>query len=102
MEKVTIHMEEYEPGEVETEESDVQESRLRKEINLVLKAEKKILQYSDLTLLKTGKRYNLTVNCQFDKEKTLDEIHQVISDMERKLHGKFKDLRRVTIHAEPQ
>jgi cation diffusion facilitator family transporter len=101
VEKVTIHMEEYDPGEVETEEGDVQESRLRKEIGLILKAERKILRYSDLTLLKLGARYNLTVNCQFEKEKTLDEIHQAISEMERKLHGKIRTLRRITIHAEP-
>jgi cation diffusion facilitator family transporter len=101
VEKVTIHMEEYNPGEMKTAEGDVQEARLRKEIGLALKAERKILRYSDLTLLKLGKRYNLTVNCQFEKKKTLDEIHQIISDVERKLHGKFKNLRRVTIHAEP-
>lgn len=101
VEKVTIHMEEYDPGEVETGEEDVQEARLRKEIGVSMKAERKILQYSDLTLLKVGARYNLTVNCQFDKTQTLDDIHQVICDVERKLHEKFRRLRRITIHAEP-
>jgi len=101
VEKVTIHMEEYDPGEVETGEGDIQEARLRREIALSLSAERRILRYSDLTLLKVGTRYNLAVNCHFEKTKTLDDIHQVISDVERKLHDKFKNLRRITIHAEP-
>lgn len=101
VEKVTIHMEEYDPGEVETGEEGAYETRLRKDVGTSLNAERRILRYSDLTLLKVGTRYNLTVNCQFEKKKTLDEIHQVICDVERKLHEKFKHLRRITIHAEP-
>lgn len=101
VEKVTIHMEEYDPAEVETGKDDVREARLRKDIGQCLDAERKILRYSDLGLLKVGTRYNLTVNCQFEKTKTLDEIHQVINDLERRLHEKFKNVRRITIHAEP-
>jgi divalent metal cation (Fe/Co/Zn/Cd) transporter len=101
VEKVTIHIEEFDPGEVETEKNGVQEARLRKEIDLFLNAERKILRHSELGLLKVGTRYNLTVNCQFEKTRTLDEIHQVINDLERKLHEKFRNVRRITIHAEP-
>jgi cation diffusion facilitator family transporter len=101
VEKVTIHMEEYDPGEVETEKDDVRGSRLRKEISLYLDAERKILRYSDLALLKVGRLYNLTVNCQFEKTRTLGEIHQIIGELERKLREKFKNLRRIRIHAEP-
>ncbi len=101
VEKVTIHIEEYNPGEMETGKNDVQEARLRKEIGLILNAERKILRYSELTLLKVGTRYNLTVNCQFEKTQTLDEIHRVICDVESRLHEKFRNLRRITIHAEP-
>jgi divalent metal cation (Fe/Co/Zn/Cd) transporter len=40
--------------------------------------------------------------CQIEKTKTLDEVHQIISEVEANLFQRFKQLRRVTIHAEPK
>jgi divalent metal cation (Fe/Co/Zn/Cd) transporter len=53
-------------------------------------------------LLKEGHQYNATLTCQIEKAKTLDEVHQIISDVEAVLFRHFKQLRRITIHAEPK
>ncbi len=101
VEKVTIHMEEDHQGEVETEEDSKKEAQLRGTVARIIDADRRILRHSELTLLKTGNGYNLSVNCQFDRNKTLDEIHRIISELETKLYEKVKDLRRIKIHAEP-
>ena len=44
----------------------------------------------------------LRLTCQIDKTKTLEEVHQIISEIEATLFQQFKQLRRITIHAEPK
>ena len=99
--KVTIHMEESTGGEVEAGAETGTEEQLRKGIAQSLNAERRILRHSALTLVKVGDQYNLSVDCQFDRSKTLDEIHRVICDVETKLYHRFRSLRRITVHAEP-
>jgi len=99
--KVTIHMEETSSGEVEKGEETGSETGLRKAIERSITEDRRVLRCSEMTLLKVGDRYHLSVNCQFEKERTLDEIHQVICEIETKLYDDFSNLRRITIHAEP-
>jgi cation diffusion facilitator family transporter len=101
IENVTIHMEEYHPEESAIGEVTGREHRLRTEVAKMIGTEKRILEISDLNLLKIGDRYNLSVNCRFDRSRTLGEIHGIICEVEKKLYDRFKVLRRVTIHAEP-
>lgn len=101
VEKVTIHLEEYLPTESVTDASDGDEQLLSSEIEGLLNRESRVLGYSDLTLLKVNKTYTLSMNCVFEKSQSLGEIHQVICELETKLYDRFKSIRRVTIHAEP-
>lgn len=100
--KVTIHMEEYQPSErILSNVTDV-ELKLSKEINNVVEKHKDVFACKELTLLREGRHYNATLTCQIDKTKTLDEVHQIISEVEADLFQYFKQLRRITIHAEPK
>jgi cation diffusion facilitator family transporter len=100
--KVTIHMEEYFPSERTLTNVTEAEIQLSQKIQKVTKQHKDVIACKDLTLLKEGHQYNATLTCQIDKTKTLDEVHQIISDVEAVLFQHFKQLRRITIHAEPK
>lgn len=101
VEKVTIHMEEFHHDEHEIAPEAGTEGRLRDEISACIASEKRVLRYSGLTLLRVDNQYNLSVNCQIEKSRSLEETHQIISELEAKLYKRFKILRRITIHAEP-
>jgi cation diffusion facilitator family transporter len=100
--KVTIHMEEYHPSERILMNVTDAEMNLSKEIHAVTEQHTDIVACKDLTLLKEGHQYSATLTCQIDKTKTLDEVHQIISEVEAVLFRNFKQLRRITIHAEPK
>jgi divalent metal cation (Fe/Co/Zn/Cd) transporter len=100
--KVTIHMEEYHPSERILMNVTDAEMNLSKEIQEVTERHKDVFACKDLTLLKEGHQYNATLTCQIEKTKTLDEVHQIISDVEAVLFRHFKPLRRIMIHAEPK
>ncbi len=100
--KVTIHMEEYHPSERTLMNVTDAELQLSKEIQAITEQHKDVSACKDLSLLRQGYQYNATLTCQIDKTKTLDEVHQIISEIETKLFQHFKQLRRIIIHAEPK
>jgi len=100
--KVTIHMEEYHPSERILVDVTAAETTLSAEIQRAVEQHNDIAACTDLTLLQEGHQYNATFTCQIDKTKTLDEVHQIISEVESSLFRQFKQLRRVLIHAEPK
>jgi len=53
-------------------------------------------------LLQEGIKYNVTLTCRMEKMRTLEEVHQIISELETELYRQFKQVRRITIHAEPE
>ncbi len=75
---------------------------LSSEIRSITERQKDVLSCTELILLQEGNKYNATLTCLIDKTKTLDEVHQIISKIEAVLFQHFKQLRRVTIHAEPE
>ena len=101
VQKVTIHMEEYEPGEKSFTDVTEEERILLERIRKSMLADMRIRETSGIALLKVGGAYNLTLTCHIDKAKTLDEVHSIIAKIEGDLYRQFKQLRRVTIHAEP-
>jgi len=100
--KVTIHMEEYEAQEHPLNDVTKIEKALYSKICSVTERQKDVLSCTELILLQEGNKYNATLTCQIDKTKTLDEVHQIISKIEAVLLQQFKQLRRITIHAEPK
>jgi cation diffusion facilitator family transporter len=100
--KVTIHLEEFEANEHALHNATKIEHTLSSEIRAFTESHKNIIQCQDITLLQDDNKYNATLTCQIDKTKTLDEVHQIISEVEGLLYQQFKQLRRITIHAEPK
>lgn len=101
VEKVTVHMEEYQPSEAEISHVKDGEADLGEKIRALVLREKRILRCTDLTLLKVGNKYNLSITCEIASSRTLDEVHRIISEIESDLYARFRELRRITIHAEP-
>ena len=101
VERVTIHMEEYEPGERDYSDVTHAEKSLRDRIRACVLEERQILGCDDITLLKVGSRYNVSIACRTDSSKSLAEVHEIVTTTEAALYRRFKNLRRVTIHAEP-
>jgi cation diffusion facilitator family transporter len=100
--KVTIHMEEYEADEGTLTNVTEEERHLCEAIQARVLSGGRVLRCSDLTLLKIGEAYNLTITCHIDKTKTLGEVHSILARTEADLYQHFSQLRRITIHAEPQ
>jgi cation diffusion facilitator family transporter len=100
-EKITIHMEEYQTEGTEAVEATWSAVRLYQEVTECMLSDKRVVSCTDVTLLEAGSKFNLTLTCQFVKDKPLAEVHQIISELEATLYKRFKVLRRVTIHAEP-
>lgn len=101
VQKVTIHMEEYEPKERVFTDVTTEERLLFEHIRESMLADPCVRETSAIALLKVGDSYNLTLTCHIDKSRTLDEVHSIIAKIEGDLYQQFKQLRRVTIHAEP-
>lgn len=101
VQNVTIHMEEYEPKERIFTDVTTDERLLLERIRESMLADPRVRETSAIALLKVGDSYNLTLTCHIDKSKTLDEVHSIIAKIEGDLYMQFKQLRRVTIHAEP-
>ena len=99
IQRVTIHMEEFETAHNEiTGESAVY---LEDEVRKLVAADGRAIKCSDVSILKIRDKYNLSLVCQFDKTKTLDDVHQIICELETQLYNRFKEFRRITVHAEP-
>ena len=101
VEKVTIHLEEYHPGETELIEATEGEHELVDKIKTMALQDVRISACSDVTILKRGRKYHLTLSCQIDKSRTLAEVHEIISELEGQLYQQFPQLHRITVHAEP-
>lgn len=98
---VTIHMEEFLPDERELSDVTDSERTLKRQIEDIVNRDKRVFPQTECVLLKQGNRYNVTITCRLEKSRTLEEVHQIISELETTLYQRFKQLRRITIHAEP-
>jgi cation diffusion facilitator family transporter len=102
VEKVTIHMEEYHAAERKLVNVTEAEAQLARDIRTVTERHNDVVACRDLTLLREGEQYSATLTCQIDRSRSLDEVHLIVSEIEGVLFHHFKQLRRVTIHAEPK
>lgn len=95
-------MEEYQASETELIDVTELESSLRESIRAKVHEHSGEMTCSEVRLLKAGNRFNLTLTCQVEKSKTLEEVHRQISEIESMFYRTFPLLRRITIHAEPK
>ncbi len=100
--KVTIHMEVYHPAERELTNVTELESNFASEILEMASSHPSVLECKELTLLGEGPHFHATLTCILPNTKTLEEVHQILTEVETSLHRRFAQLHRVVIHAEPR
>jgi cation diffusion facilitator family transporter len=98
---VTIHMEEIQAGELRVGAEIRRNPELENDIRKVVLSDTRVLSCPGVNLLAVEDKYNLALVCTFEKSRTLGDVHGIICDVEGKLYDRFKELRRITIHAEP-
>lgn len=101
VEKVTIHLEEYLTDEGELVDATSMERGLRENIRSLILRDRRVVECTDLTVLRQGAKYHVTFTCLIDRSRTLADVHQIISELETQLYAQFLQVRRFTIHAEP-
>ena len=101
IEKVTIHMEESETKEHALTDVTTAQTPLSEKIHNLVMQQDGIVKCSDVTLLQDGDHFHLSIVCSLPRTKTLEEVHTIISGIERTLYDNFPVIRKVTIHAEP-
>lgn len=101
--KVTIHLEEHEASPEHAgaaEDVTRKEADLTEKIRRAVERNKEISSCKEVTLLQ-GDELDAALTCSLPRNKTLDEVHHIISEVESSLYREFKILHRITIHAEP-
>jgi cation diffusion facilitator family transporter len=99
--QVTVHIEENPPGEGQHPVAGKAPDALASDIRGVLAEDSRIIGCTEFSLLQSGDHYNLALHCQLDRNLTLDQVHEICTEVEARLRTVFPSLRRVTIHAEP-
>lgn len=102
VEKVTIHLEEYQQEEAEHRAPGDEQRALRENIRARVLRDPRVLGCPDVTVLRFGTGYIVAVTCQLDASRTLASVHRIVAEMESDLYREFERLRRVTIRAEPR
>jgi divalent metal cation (Fe/Co/Zn/Cd) transporter len=101
VERVTVHLEEYQQEEAELREVTDEQRALGERIRARMVRDDRVLGCSDVTLLRFGNVYNVSVTCQVDSTRSLAGAHRIVAELESELYREFEQLRRVTIRAVP-
>jgi cation diffusion facilitator family transporter len=99
---VTIHIEEHPRDESLTSDASSAPTRMVSRIKTRIAQDKRVLSCTDLSLLESGDHLNLAFHCQMNKDLSLNEVHEICTDVESRLRTAFPALHRITIHAEPR
>lgn len=101
VEKVTIHLEEYQREEAELRPVTDEQRALRDGIRASVLRDERVLGCTDVTVLRMGSGYTVSVTCQMDESRSLTDVHRIAAEIESVLYREFEQLTRVTIRAEP-
>jgi cation diffusion facilitator family transporter len=98
---LTVHMEEDQPGQKTIIGHRDDDKLLQQSVKALVDADENVVACTSVRLLRVGERFNLAVNCTIERDRTLEEVHRIVSRLETRLYDQFPQLRRVVIHAEP-
>jgi cation diffusion facilitator family transporter len=101
VEKVTIHLEEYQQAEAEHRAGGDEQRALGERIRQRVLRDPRVIDCADVTVLRLGAGYNVSVTCRLDASRTLASVHRIVEELESDLYRELERLRRVTIRAEP-
>jgi cation diffusion facilitator family transporter len=100
IEHLTIHMEEDQPGP-ESGSDPTDDEPLKGSIAKVVETNPDVVECTSVQLVGVGERFNVAVQCTIERNRTLEEVHRIVSRLETALYDEFPRIRRVVIHAEP-
>lgn len=98
---VTVHLEEYQPGQSEVAPA-VADDGLRAALGQFL-AQQPDLVRGTVTQILRNEEHQCTVHltCIFPHTLSLAEVHRLVSHLESRLYERFAEINKVSIHAEP-
>ncbi len=103
--KIKIHLDE--PSELLFDTTDVtsKSNELIRNIENILKDKNYIKKYYDIKVVNSNDKLRISLNCEFDKNFTFEEVHEKVTILESKIYLHIKELypnlSNVIIHAEP-
>lgn len=103
--KIKIHLDE--PSELLFNTTDVtsKSKELIRNIENILKGIKYVKKYYDIKVINSNDKLRISLNCEFDKNFTFEEVHEKVTILESKIYLHIKELypnlSNVIIHAEP-
>lgn len=98
VENVTVHIEPYAPEL--RQELAIEDAEVRKIIKRIVQAHPTIKSARRIVTYVSEKRRYINVDCFFDKDTSVEAMHDTVSHVEGEIKRKFKEAV-VTIHAEP-
>ena len=99
--RVTIHLEEHHDEEIESIGAPATAAPIRQEIERFVLEDPGVTRCAEIVLLTEGDVLSLSLTCEFDRKRMLEDVHAAVSALENRLRGRFKNLGRITIHPEP-
>jgi cation diffusion facilitator family transporter len=97
---VTVHLEEYHPGQNEVAPGEMDDA-LRRDINAFLALQSDIVSGSVVQILRHEDQCTVHLTCIFPRSLALADVHRRVSQLESRLYERFTEVRKVSIHAEP-
>jgi cation diffusion facilitator family transporter len=98
---VTTHLEEYHPGQNEVAPAG-KDDDLRRDINAFLALQADVVSGCVVQILRHEDQCTVHLTCVFPRALALSEVHRRVSHLESRLYERFADVRKVSIHAEPE
>jgi len=98
IENVTVHIEPYAPKV--HREFLIDDAEVRRMIRQVVAAHPNIRSVKRVVTYVSEKRRYINIDCSFDKNVSVEAMHDTVSHVEREIKNRFKEAV-VTIHAEP-
>ena len=98
---VTIHLEEFHPGQSEVAPAG-RDDDLRRDINEFLVLQGDLVSGSVVQILRHEDQCTVHLTCVFPRALALAEVHRRVSHLESRLYERFDEVRKVSVHAEPE
>ncbi len=98
IENVTVHIEPNLPKI--SREFAVEDSQIQSMIRQIVEAHTEIRSVNRIVTYVSEKQRYINIDCSFDKDTTVDAMHETVSHIEAEIKKRFKEAV-VTIHAEP-
>jgi len=98
---VTVHLEEYQPGQSEVAPAATDDA-LRASINAFVAQQSGVVRGTVTQILRHEDQCTVHLTCTFPHALALSEVHRLVSQLESRVYDAFPEVRKVSVHAEPE